>query len=224
MIKLIIFDKDGTLINHDKLFIPWFNKILQKLEPLISENHNLSEKLGFINNKFTYDSVIPCGTNKDIKNMIKEYTNINNNILNQIWDSTKFDYKNIETFGDLNDIFRKIKDKGIKIAICTSDDRISTTEMINITGISKYIDYYVCGDDEGKSKPSGDPIRKICNYLNIKPNESIMVGDTITDIKAGKDARCLKVISVLTGGYSKEKLRDADIIIPDISYIFNYLE
>ena len=42
MIKLIIFDKDGTLINHDKLFIPWFNKILQKLDPLISENHNLS--------------------------------------------------------------------------------------------------------------------------------------------------------------------------------------
>ena len=131
--------------------------------------------------------------------------------------------KNIETFGDLNDIFRKIKDKGIKISICTSDDRISTTEMINITGISKYIDYYVCGDDEGKSKPSGDPIRKICDYLNVDPEESIMVGDTITDIKSGKDARCFKVISVLTGGYSKEKLKDADIIIPDISYIFNYL-
>ena len=94
--------------------------------------------------------------------------------------------------------------------------------MINKLNIYKYIDYYVCGDDEGKSKPSGDPIRKICNYLNVKPNESIMVGDTITDIKAGKDAGCLKVISVLTGGYTKQELQDADIIIPDISYIFNY--
>lgn len=223
MIKLVIFDKDGTLINHDKLFIPWFNELLKKLEPLLSEENNLSEKLGFIDGKFTYDSVIPCGTNKDIKNMIKDYTNINDNILNQIWNSTKFDYKNIDTHGDLNKIFSKIKEKGIKIAICTSDDRIPTTEMININGISKYIDYYVCGDDGGKTKPSGDPIRKICDYLNILPEESIMVGDTISDIKAGKDARCSKVISVLTGGYSKEELQGADIIIPNISHIFEYL-
>ena len=223
MIKLVIFDKDGTLINHDKLFIPWFSELLKKLRPLLSEENNLSEKLGFIDGKFTYDSVIPCGTNKGIKNMIKDYTNINDNILNQIWNSTKFDYKNIDTHSDLNKIFSKIKEKGIKIAICTSDDRIPTTEMINITGISKYIDYYVCGDDEGKTKPSGDPIRKICDYLNILPEESIMVGDTISDIKAGKDAGCSKVISVLTGGYSKEELQDADIIIPNISHIFEYL-
>ena len=50
-----------------------------------------------------------------------------------------------------------------------------------------------------------------------------MVGDTISDIEAGIDAGCAKIISVLTGGYSKEELEDADIIIPDISYIFNYL-
>ena len=48
-----------------------------------------------------------------------------------------------------------------------------------------------------------------------------MVGDTISDIEAGRDAGCAKVISVLTGGCSKEELKDTDIIIPDISYIFN---
>ena len=223
MIKLIIFDKDGTLIDHDKLFIPWLNNLIKNIEPLLSENHKLNEYLGFINNKFTYDSIIPCGTTKDIKNMIKKYTNIDDIVLNNIWTITKFDYKNIETHGNLIEIFKVIKGIGIKIAICTSDDRIPTTDMINQTGISKYIDYYVCGDDEGKSKPSGDPIRKICDYLNVEPKDSIMVGDTISDIEAGRDAGCAQVISVLTGGYSKEELEDADIIIPDISYNFNYL-
>lgn len=223
MVKLIIFDKDGTLINHDTLFVPWLNELIKKLEPLLPENHKLNEYLGFINGKFIYNSIIPCGTNKDIKDMIKKYTNIDDIVLNNIWETTKFDYKNIKTHGDIINIFKIIKNNNIKIAICTSDDRISTTNMINHTGISKYIDYYVCGDDEGKSKPSGDPIRKICDYLNVEPKESIMVGDTISDIKAGKGAGCLKVISVLTGGYTKEELQDADIIIPDISYIFNYL-
>jgi HAD superfamily hydrolase (TIGR01549 family) len=222
MIKLIIFDKDGTLIDHDKLFIPWLNELIQNLEPLLPKNHKLNEHLGFINNKFLYNSIIPCGTDKDIKNEIKKYTNIDDNVLNNIWKSTNFNYDNLKTHGDLIEIFNKLKKMNIKIAICTSDNRKETEIMINKTNIYKYIDYYVCGDDEGKSKPSGDPIRKICNYLNIKPNESIMVGDTITDIKAGKDAGCLKVISVLTGGYTKQELQDADIIIPDISYIFNY--
>ena len=223
MIKLIIFDKDGTLIDHDKLFVPWLNSLIKNLEPLLPENHKLYEYLGFVNNKFTADSVIPCGTSKDIKNMIQNYTHIDDIVFNNIWATTKIDYKNIVTHGNLVEIFKVIKGIGIKIAICTSDDRIPTTEMINQTGISKYIDYYVCGDDEGKSKPSGDPIRKICDYLNVDPEDSIMVGDTISDIEAGIDAGCAKVISVLTGGYTEEELEDADIIIPDISYIFNYL-
>ena len=51
-----------------------------------------------------------------------------------------------------------------------------------------------------------------------------MVGDTISISESlGIDAGCPKLSSVLTGGYSKEELDDADIIIPDISYIFNYL-
>ena len=52
MIKLIIFDKDGTLIDHDKLFIPWLNELIKNLEPLLPKNHKLNEHIGFINNKF----------------------------------------------------------------------------------------------------------------------------------------------------------------------------
>ena len=32
MIKCIIFDKDVTLINHDKLFIPWFIELIDNLK------------------------------------------------------------------------------------------------------------------------------------------------------------------------------------------------
>ena len=84
--------------------------------------------------------------------MIQNYTHIDDIVFNNIWATTKIDYKNIVTHGNLVEIFKVINGIGIKIAICTSDDRIPTTDMINQTGISKYIDYYVCGDDKGKSK------------------------------------------------------------------------
>ena len=31
MNKLIIFNKDGTLVNHDRLFVPWLNKLIYNL-------------------------------------------------------------------------------------------------------------------------------------------------------------------------------------------------
>ena len=227
MTKLIIFNKDGTLVNHDRLFIPWLNKLIYNLSPILPKNHKLYEYLGSLNNRFKMNEHNIYGTNEDIKNMIKnyikQYSSIDDIVLNSVWESTKYNHKNIETHGNLVEIFKVIKGIGIKIAIFTSDNRISTTDMINQTGISNYVDYYLCGDDEGYTKSNGDSIVKICDHLNIDPEESIMVGDTISDIDAGIDAECDKVIAVLSGGYTPQELEDADIIIPDISYIFNYL-
>lgn len=85
--------------------------------------------------------------------------------------------------------------------------------MIEITGIKHLIDSMSCGDDSNKSKPSDEPIIKICNELNIKTCETIMVGDTITDIQTARNAKCCKSISVLSGGFTKKELKDTDIII-----------
>ena len=48
-----------------------------------------------------------------------------------------------------------------------------------------------------------------------------MIGDTISDIHAGINAKCGKVIGVLSSGYDKNELDDADIIIPCIDNIIS---
>ena len=141
------------------------------------------------------------------------------NKLQDIFDKTHFNYQNLETFGNLIEIFTKLKEK-YKIAICTSDDRAPTEKMIDITGIKHLVDVISCGDDLQKSKPSAEPILNICKKLNIKPNETIMVGDTITDIKTAKNAGCQKIISVLSGGFTKEELKNTDVIMKDINELF----
>ena len=73
MTKLIIFNKDGTLVNHERLFIPWLNKLIYNLSPILPENHKLYEYLGSLNNRFKMDEQNVYGTNEDIKNMIKNY-------------------------------------------------------------------------------------------------------------------------------------------------------
>ena len=137
MIKCIIFDKDGTLINHDKLFIPWFIELIDNLKKNFKMNEKIFQVLGFDKNKniFRYNSVIPCGTNDDIKmtllNYLKKYNkNTEKEILNKLQDifnKTHFNYQNLETFGNLIEIFTKLKEK---YKIRYGDDRAPTKMMI----------------------------------------------------------------------------------------------
>ena len=49
-----------------------------------------------------------------------------------------------------------------------------------------------------------------------------MVGDTISDIHAGINARCGKVYGVLTGGYKNTELSDADKILKNVKDILDF--
>lgn len=42
----------------------------------------------------------------------------------------------------------RLKERGIKIAICTSDSREGTIEFLERMGLESMVDVIVCGDDE----------------------------------------------------------------------------
>ena len=54
-------------------------------------------------------------------------------------------------------------------------------------------------------------------------DETIMIGDTISDIHAGLNAKCSKVLGVLTGGYKSHELHNADSILNSIDELPNYI-
>ena len=79
------------------------------------------------------------------------------------------------------------------------------------------IDYLVCGNDMIPSKPSPEPLLEICKRLDVKPENAMMVGDTIADIHAGINAKFGKVVGVLSGGYTDSNLNEADHVIDNIN-------
>ena len=78
------------------------------------------------------------------------------------------------------------------------------------------IDYLVCGNDMIPNKPSPDPLLKICKELGVEPENAMMVGDTISDVHAGINAKFGRVVAVLSGGYKSPHLIDADSILRNI--------
>ena len=65
--------------------------------------------------------------------------------------------------------------------------------------IKKYFDAIVTADDSEKLKPSPDTVIKACEKLNVLPEETILVGDTKNDYRAGKSAGCF-VVGLNTDG------------------------
>lgn len=233
--KLVIFDKDGTLINNEKIFAPWVEKIVFELNKNYGFSSNdLFKHLGYNkeNKIFSGNSIVARGTNDDIRNSINNFIISSNKnfssvdakeIINKIWCDISFNENNVIPFGNLNDIFKKLKKKNIKIAVCTSDDRDSTLKMLNILKVKNLIDKVVCGNDDISSKPSPEPIWKICNSLDILPSETIMIGDTIADIQSGINSRCGQIYGVLSGGYSSNYLQNGDKIFNNINDAVDYI-
>ena len=243
-IKLVIFDKDGTLINHEKIFGKWLIKLVKNLSPLISCQNDLFNHLGYdpVLDKFDFTSIVARGTNDDIRNSIYDFI-INKNSkktpytvdldnlkykINKLWVPLNVEFSDLEQCGDILKVFKFLKSKRIKIAICTSDDRKPTEDLIRFLNLSQYIDDIKCGDDPLSSKPSPEPIWKICSNLGVNLENTLMIGDTISDIHAGINAKCAKVVGVLSGGYGNVDLEKADKIINSIDdlpkLILNYSE
>lgn len=232
-IKLVIFDKDGTLIKLDNIFGNWIIKLAYNLEDLIGDKNRFFNYMGFKKNEFRFNSnsAIAKGTIDDVRNCIIEYILKNNNIdksyaidkLKSKWIDVDINEKDLIQCGNIINIFEYLKNKNIKIAICTSDDRKVTEKTIKLLNINNYVNAIKCGDDPISSKPSPEPIWEICSDLEINPENTIMIGDTISDIHAGINAKCGKVIGVLTGGYNDYDLNKSDLILNSIDDLVNII-
>ena len=190
--RLIIFDKDGTLIDNMLLFMPSVVKMIKNLETHIKNKKKFFKFLGYDEEKnyfFPGSFVLSQPLEVSIQK-ISKHLEIEPEIVRKSIPKLKINKETVVPYVDLKDLFDTLVDEGIKIAINTSDRRKNTEKCIKILGIKKYLDMVVCGDDGIKNKPAPDTIKYICDELGISPYETFMVGDTQADIDAGLRAKC----------------------------------
>jgi phosphoglycolate phosphatase len=125
---------------------------------------------------------------------------------------------------NLIEMIQSCRDLGLIVAICTSDDRTSTDSAIRNWNISDLIDYSICGDEVGKTpKPSSIPLEILCKRVlgSIKPQECIIVGDTVGDTGMARNAKAGLCIGVLSGSGNEKQLLEtgANIIVPNVGHI-----
>ena len=122
--------------------------------------------------------------------------------------------------GDLPALFNRLKRAGLKLAICTSDDRLASQAGLDLLGISHLFDEMVCGDDPFPSKPAPDGLLHLARHFGVDPRRMLMAGDSAGDMLAGRNAGAGLTLGVLSGtGKAQGLAAHADVIVPDIHAI-----
>jgi phosphoglycolate phosphatase-like HAD superfamily hydrolase len=127
-------------------------------------------------------------------------------------------------FTDTRDLFSKLQQQAVQLAIATSDDRLPTQAMIEAFDIEEYLSTMVCADDGIPSKPAPDMVLTLCERMNVLPSKVMVVGDTIADLKMGRSAGAGLVVGVLSGVSNVHDLMPfADVIIDSVDELLEYV-
>ena len=205
MIKALIFDMDGVLIDSEIMYQKWvFNFLKQE---------NLSYPL------YSYQKKI--GTTASIFDDIEKYHEGCNSLelkgkFTKYWKSQKIDY--LDIFPNiLIEQLEWLKKKKIKMAIASSSPMDTINEVVTTCKIESYFDCLISGRDLPESKPNPTIFLKASEQLRIPVEECLVIEDSYNGIKAGKRAN-MKVLAIKDKRFSQD-VSLADDVIYDIKYL-----
>ena len=116
----------------------------------------------------------------------------------------------------------ELKSRGFILTIASSRSRASLTDYITNLNLTDTISYVLGADDVKDGKPNPEPVNRTLIEIGIKPEEAIVVGDTVFDIQMGKNAGT-RTCGVTYGNGSRESLKDADWIIEGFGQLLDIL-
>ena len=119
---------------------------------------------------------------------------------------------------DLPALFDALEARGITSTIATSDNREPTERTLAALGIADRVAGLVCADDGLLVKPAADGVLHLCAAVGITPDRTAVVGDSPVDLAMGRAAGVRRMIGVLTGVGDRAALSgQADILLGSIA-------
>ncbi|MEE9536158.1 MAG: HAD family hydrolase [Desulfobacterales bacterium] len=193
LVDAVIFDMDGTLIDSIDIYFEIVEIALKRLElPQVSRTRILdAAETG----DFNWDLVLP----DEVKNKKDEIIAAAWEIINEV--APQMFEENLKLIRGADNILKNISSSIPKIGLVTSTQRQYLKikmRPLKSAGVEKLFDVIITSDDVPNRKPDPDPLIECAKRLDVNPNKCVYVGDTRTDMQAGKAAG-MRTVGVLTG-------------------------
>jgi len=175
MIKAIIFDMDGVIIDSEPIAKKATLQMLRECG--VVYQGSTKKFLG----KRTIDIM------KDLKKQYKLKMSVNQMWQRQLELCLAKD-KQVKMMPHFAKIQKFIKQQKYKKALVTSADRRQFTNILKRYKILNYFDYLVSGDLVTKGKPHPEPYLKAAKELKVKPQDCLVIEDSFNGLKSAKAA------------------------------------
>jgi len=233
-IRGILFDKDGTLIDFNSIWIPLAfeltSKLFFKYQILPKQKAVLLDRIGVSpDGNMVSGSIYASGTEDDLakalyqsgKEMgicLPDYNFFLECIQSEVKTYMQAHRSQIRPVPHAGRTLAALKNMGLTLGISTSDNEENTRICLEETGLLKYFQYIGCPGDSKSPKPSGDILLDFSAKFGIKPEEVAVVGDTSVDIAFAKQNHAGLAIGVLSGAGNREDFKEnADYVFSSIA-------
>ena len=170
MIKLIIFDLDGVLVEAKNIHFETLNEALSIVGKnfIITWEEHLSK----------YDGL---KTNQKLE-MLTKQKGLPLESHNFIWEKkqelTLKSLRKLKKSKELKYCLKKLSEDGYKIACCSNSIRKTILTVLSKLEIIEYFDLIVSNQDVKNSKPHPEIYLKAISYFNLLPEETLIIEDS----------------------------------------------
>lgn len=177
MIRTVLFDLDGTLIDTDELIMESYRYLFAKFRP------DMELSTAFLHTLLgpALKDIFPHYFKEDFKTLFDTYR--------------EFNFKHhpdfVTAFPSVIETLQVLKSHGIKLGIVTSKMRDAAILGTDLTKMTHYFDVIIGLDDVTHHKPHPEGILKAMHLLETPVEEALYIGDSASDLLAGLAAGIL---------------------------------
>jgi phosphoglycolate phosphatase len=208
-IDLLIFDKDGTLIEFHRMWGGWTDRLADQLEAAtgLRLRAGLYGLLGVdtATGRVLAHGLMAATPMSRIRDAVVGYVAdagaggpAAEAAVAAAWNAPD-PVALAEPVTALPSLFARLRTRVPHFAVATSDDRGPTERTLAALGIAGEFAATACADDGHPNKPAPDPVLRICERLGVSPSRAAVVGDSPADMRMGRAAGAARVIAVLSG-------------------------
>jgi HAD superfamily hydrolase (TIGR01509 family) len=181
MIKLIIFDLDGVLVEGKKIHYNTLNQSLKEIDEkyVITEAEHLS----------IYDGL---KTTQKLE-LLTQNKGLHPEFYDDIWNRKQC--LTIDAISQLQsdlqkiELFKELRNRGYKLACASNSIRRSVLVMLAKIGIIEYMDLIISNEDVKNSKPHPEMYWKTMSMMECLPEETLIVEDSPHGLLAASRSR-----------------------------------
>lgn len=223
MIKLIVFDMAGTVVNENNVVYKTVQKAINEAGIPVTLDQVLADGAGKEKAKAIHDILVRYAGEQSI--------DAESNIYHRFVELLAIAYENLDVtpIEGAEELFDDLKRRSIYVVLNTGYNRATAAQLLTklkwTTGVT--VDYLVTASDVSATRPQPDMIlhaMKLCGVTD--PKQVIKIGDSIIDIEEGKNAGCGITVGITTGAHTHEQLASAkpDFIIDKLIELVKILD